>query len=129
MIERSGEKHELICDQDRMKNYLKYRGRCREMSEALVKKYPALRLVRGWYYCPLWGKQAHWWTVTPKGKIIDPTKDQFPSGGCGDYVEYDGMVECAQCGRKMPETEAKFNGRFAFCKNTKCEGQFIGAIP
>jgi DNA invertase Pin-like site-specific DNA recombinase len=27
------------------------------------------------------------------------------------------------------QSEVKFNGRFAFCRNTECEGQFIGLIP
>jgi hypothetical protein len=32
-------------------DYMKYRGKCKEMSEALVKENPKLRLVRGHYYC------------------------------------------------------------------------------
>ena len=39
---------------DEQSDYLKYRGKCKEMSEALVANNPALRLVRGHYWCPIW---------------------------------------------------------------------------
>lgn len=101
-----------------MSNYLKYRGKCKEMSEQLVAQDPTLTLVRGWYHCYQWGKQAHWWCKTATGEIVDPTKLQFPSGGLGEYEEFSGMVECEQCGRQVSEEDAKFYGRYAFCSES-----------
>lgn len=109
-----------------MNSYLKYRGTCRQASEAAVKADPTLRLVRGHYFCPQWGKQAHWWTVRQDGTIYDPTAAQFPSNGEGEYVEYDGHVECCNCGKEMPEEKAwRLEGRYAYCSYT-CYGQFVG---
>lgn len=105
--------------------YLKYRGKCREMSEEAVKADPTLTLVRGHYECPFWGSQPHWWTVRPDGTIFDPTVLQFPSAGMGKYVPFDGMVKCAQCTKEMKEEDADFDGKYAFCSNT-CHGIFIG---
>lgn len=108
-----------------MINY-ELRGKCKELSEALVTQDPTLRLVRGHYFCPIWGKQEHWWCESPEGKVFDPTKLQFPSGGIGDYVEYDGFVECAQCGERMQEQDAHFEGNYPLCKNTNCAMFFLG---
>ncbi|HNV67896.1 MAG TPA: hypothetical protein PKN60_12325, partial [Bacteroidales bacterium] len=65
-------------------DYLKFRGKCKEMSEAAVLEDPTLRLVRGHYWCPLWDRnEQHWWCVKPDGTIVDPTARQFPSRGLG----------------------------------------------
>lgn len=106
-------------------DYEKYRGKCKEMSEALVAFDSTLTLVRGHYYCPMWGEQAHWWTKKPDGTIVDPTKDQFPSKGIGEYVEFNGMVECAECGKEIPEEEADFESNYAFCSYI-CHSHFVG---
>jgi hypothetical protein len=74
-----------------MSDYIKYRGKCKELAEQAVIDDPALRLVRGWYVDPLWGKEQHWWTVRPDGTIYDPTKLQFPSKGTGEYIEFEGV--------------------------------------
>lgn len=105
------------------------RGKCKEMAEALVTSDPSLRLVRGHYYCSAWGEQAHWWCEDKDGKVIDPTAAQFPSNGTGEYIEFDGMCECAECGESVEESKASFggNGRYAFCSYT-CEGRFIGVF-
>jgi hypothetical protein len=108
-------------------DYLKYRGKCKEMSEALVKADPSLTLVRGHYWCPYWGQQAHWWTKDTDGKIVDPTALQFPSKGSGDYVEFDGTVECSECGKEMKEEDASFHGNYAFC-SYRCNGKFVGVL-
>jgi hypothetical protein len=65
-------------------DYAKYRGRCREMSEALCAQDSTLTLVRGHYFCPFWGEQAHWWCQRSDGTIVDPTARQFPSKGAGE---------------------------------------------
>jgi hypothetical protein len=107
-------------------NYMKYRGKCKEMSEELVKNDPTLRLVRGFYYCPFWGEQGHWWTVNKNGDIIDPTAKQFPSGGItGEYVEFDGIVYCEECGKEMKEEDVQFAGNYPLC-STRCYGRLVG---
>lgn len=95
------------------------------MSEALVKANPELILVRGHYHDPLWGEQAHWWTKDANGVINDPTARQFPSKGTGYYVEFDGMVSCAECGKEMREEDADLEGRYAFCSDS-CHMRFVG---
>lgn len=108
-------------------DYLKYRGKCKEFSEALVARDPSLRLVRGHYYDYQWGEQAHWWCETPEGRIIDPTQDQFPSKGKGDYVEFDGRISCSECGKEMIEgvDEIDYYSNYAFCSYL-CHGRFVG---
>lgn len=111
-----------------MSNYLKYRGRCKEMSEALVAKDPSLTLVRGYYHCLVWGRQPHWWAKNHKGEVVDPTKLQFPSSGRGFYEEFNGCVECENCGKEIKEEEAEtFGSRFALC-SYKCYGQLVGVV-
>lgn len=107
-------------------NYTLYRGKCKEMSEAAIAEDPTLRLVRGHYFCPIWGtEEGHWWTVRPDGTIFDPTKLQFPSEGLGLYTEFDGICQCADCGEDVPEAEAHIEGRYAFCSYS-CYGHFVG---
>lgn len=110
-----------------MSDYLEFRGRCRELAEAAVRADPTLTLTRGHYWCPLWGKQEHWWAVRPDGSIHDPSKAQFPSKGLGDYLPFDGFVECAECGKKLLEDEARYDSRYAFC-STLCHGRFVGVL-
>lgn len=110
-----------------MSDYLRYRGKCKEMSEEMVQSDPTLTLVRGHYHCPIWGKQAHWWCKRPNGTIVDPTKAQFPSSGTGEYVEFDGTVECSNCGKTMREDEAEYESNYAFC-SYECHGRFVGVF-
>jgi hypothetical protein len=107
-------------------NYLKYRGKCKEMSEALVAEDPTLTLVRGHYFCPIWGSdEQHWWCVKPDGTIIDPTKLQFPSAGRGIYSPFDGTCSCEQCGKELKEEDAVIDGHHVFCSNL-CYGRCVG---
>ena len=108
--------------------YERFRGKCKEFAEAEVAKNPELRLVRGHYYCPVWGQQAHWWCEKADGTIVDPTKSQFPSAGMGEYIEFDGLVECSECGKKIREEEASFESNYCFCSNY-CHGVFVGVYP
>jgi len=110
-------------------NYSKYRGKCKKMSEELVKQNNTLTLVRGYYHEPIWGtKEQHWWCKKPDGVIIDPTKSQFPSGGIAEfYEEFNGKVECSECGEEKDEEEMSHNGRYSFCSN-QCHGRFVGVI-
>lgn len=104
------------------------RGKCKELSEEAVKKDPTLTLVRGWYDCPIWGEQSHWWTVRKDGTIFDPTRKQFPSGGIAQfYRPFTGFLYCAECGKEIPEEEADIDGNYAFCSDM-CHGRFIGVF-
>lgn len=115
----------MLSYMDVKSDYELYRGKCREMSELEVAKDPTLRLARGYYFCPIWGKQPHWWTVRPDGTIHDPSAKQFPSKGIGEYVESDGTVECAECGKRLAEADADIDGNYAFC-SSRCHGRFVG---
>ena len=107
-------------------NYLKYRGKCKEYSENACRENPKLKMVRGHYYCPIWNrKEQHFWCVDEKGEIHDPTKLQFPSNGLGEYIEFDGIVECDNCVKQLPEDEARFESRYVFC-STACVMRFVG---
>jgi hypothetical protein len=111
-----------------MEDYQKYRGKCKEYVDKLVAENPKLVAVRGYYHCPIWGKQAHWWCKDEEGNIIDPTVKQFPTKGvCASYEEYNGMVECAECGKVLREEEARFESNYAFC-SYRCHGKFVGVF-
>lgn len=107
--------------------YARFAGRCRKYAEAAIAADPTLRLACGWYHCPMWGKRGHWWAVKPDGTIVDPTVTQFPTSGAGaDYEEYDGTVECANCGKDgIREDNAILHGHYAFC-GTPCALRFVG---
>ena len=109
-----------------MTDYLNYRGRCRELAEAEITKDATLVLVRGWYLCPLWGQQAHWWCRRPDGTIVDPSVKQFPTAGVGaEYIEFDGMIECEYCHREVKEEDAYMYAHHAYCSYA-CFGHDVG---
>jgi len=110
---------------DILSNYAKYRGKCKEMVDDLCSKDSTLTPVRGHHYCWCFGKQAHWWATKPDGTIVDPTVNQFPKPHIGEYVPFDGIVECEQCQKLVPEHDASFYGRYAFC-SSHCQLQFLG---
>jgi hypothetical protein len=110
---------------EQISDYLKYRGKCKEMSEELCASDPTLRLVRGYYHCPIWGKQQHWWTEKPDGTVVDPTVKQFPSAGLGDYEEFDGNVECEFCGNVRHIGEAYMVDHHVYCSD-QCYARDIG---
>lgn len=109
-----------------MTDYTEYRGKCLELSQSAVLDDPTLTLVRGYYYCPMWNtEEQHWWTKRTDGTIYDPSAKQFPSKGLGVYTEFDGVVNCSNCGKSVNENEASTEGRYAFCSH-KCHGIFVG---
>ena len=112
---------------DTQSNYLKYRGKCKEMCDALVLEDPTLKLVRGYYFEPTWHRdEPHWWCVNTKGAIVDPTKLQFPTGGIVDfYTEFDGTYDCEQCGKNFPEAQLVDMGNYATC-STMCAKRLVG---
>ena len=107
-------------------DYLTYRGKCKELAEAECTKDSALRLVRGFYHCPIWGKQAHWWAQGPDGVIVDPSVKQFPTKGVGaEYEEFDGNIECEYCRKPVSEKDAYFYAHHAYC-SYECFGHDVG---
>jgi hypothetical protein len=107
-------------------DYMRFRGKCKELSEAAVAADPSLTLVRGHYFCPIWNtEEPHWWTVRADGSIHDPTARQFPSAGYGIYTPFSGVFDCAQCGKEVPEEEAYCESNYAFC-NGECFARFVG---
>ena len=110
-----------------MGDYLKYRGKCKEMSEALAEE-KGYRLVRGYYNEPIWNtREAHWWCVDDAtGLIHDPTAKQFPSGGINEfYEEFDGYVNCEECGKRISESEITMMGMYPVCSN-ECACRLVG---
>ena len=49
----------------------------------------------------------------------------FQSQGIGEYEEYNGLVECAECGKVMREVDADIEGNYAFC-SYRCHMRFVG---
>ena len=96
-------------------DYTTFRGKCRELCEEEISKNPTLTLVRGYYHCPLWGKQPHWWTVRPDGSINDPSHRQFPSKGIGEYELFSGVITCEVCSKDETEELAYFYGNHTYC--------------
>jgi hypothetical protein len=102
-------------------------GQCKEVTQEMAKEFPELTRVRGHYYCWAWGERAHWWLVDPTGVIIDPTAQQFPSRGRGEYVPWiEGAPEpsgmCPNCGDPCYDgmtccSEKCFNEYVAYCNN------------
>ena len=110
-----------------MSEYIKYRGNCKEFALKAIQEDPSLTLVRGYYWCPFSNKkEQHWWCKRPDGTIHDPSKLQFLSKGLGEYTEFDGFVECAQCGATILEQDASFQGRYPLCRNNNCISAFLG---
>lgn len=107
-------------------DYMRYRGKCKEMCDDAIKADPSLRIVRGFYFDPIWNREEeHWWTVKTDGSIYDPSIKQFPSKGHGIYTEFDGNVSCEQCGKILPEEDCMMQGRFPVCSD-RCAMRLVG---
>jgi hypothetical protein len=113
-------------------DYLKYRGKCKELCEDLVAKDPSLRLVKGWYYEAWWNKEEqHFWCEDKEGNIVDPSGRQFPSGGGNEfksfYREFIGVVNCEECGKEIDIDDAVMQGRYPCC-SMMCAGKLVGLL-
>ena len=53
-------------------------GQCYDATYFMVKDFPELKRIHGYYHSPIWGTRQHWWLQTDDGEIIDPTQHQFP---------------------------------------------------
>ena len=86
-----------------VKSYEDAYGECKSVTKMMVKEFPELKRVRGYYFCLCWGQRMHWWCVETDGNIIDPTKEQFPTKGTcryeplkeGDPIS---IGKCVNCG-------------------------------
>jgi hypothetical protein len=113
--------------------YKMYRGKCLEMSQALVSADKDLTLVRGHYLDDFWGPQPHWWCKRiSTGEIVDPTVRQFPTGRSGisqedRYEMFDGWIECEECGKRVQEENAYLDEHHVFC-SSHCFGVHVGLI-
>lgn len=97
-------------------------GQCKEVTQKMAADFPELTRVRGHYYCWAWGERAHWWLVDRNGCIIDPTAQQFPSKGKGEYVPWEeGSPEptglCPNCG------DPCYDGNT--CCSEKCAMEYV----
>lgn len=106
-------------------NYIKYRGKCKEMVDQAIANDPTLTAVRGHYDDFQWGLQPHWWCIKQDGTIYDPTALQFPSAGNGEYIPFNGIVNCSNCNKEMKEEDADFESNYCFC-STICHMRFVG---
>ena len=97
-------------------------GKCHELSKKMLESFPELKLVRGHYVCPIWGKRGHWWLVTEDGENVDPSKRQFPSGGTGKYILWNEGDE-EPTGLCMNCSEYTYHGD-NFCCNS-CETEYF----
>lgn len=100
-------------------------GKCKEMAEIMLETFLELRMVRGHYYCPIWGERGHWWLIDENDDIVDPTRSQFPSKGLGLYVEWDESEEeptgkCPNCGGYC------YDGRD--CCSDNCYTEFVASL-
>jgi hypothetical protein len=115
----------MLTVEPRLPVYSKYRGKCKEYVDAACAADPTLTPVRGYYHCPSWGKQKHWWCRRADGTVYDPTIDQFPKPHTGNYEEYNGMVTCESCGKEVPEEEALSMGNYMCCSD-RCARWLVG---
>ena len=100
-------------------------GTCREATKDMQKEFPHLRRVRGHYCCPLWGERGHWWLEDEQRNVIDPTRNQFPSKGLGEYIEWNDdnpepTGRCINCGSYC------YDGETVCC--TGCHDEFMDSL-
>jgi hypothetical protein len=101
-------------------------GFCRSYAEKMVKAFPELRVVRGHYYCVVWGQRGHWWCETEAREIVDPTAAQFPSKGAGVYDGFTGDDSELPTGRCPNCGEFCFHGK-SFCSDD-CGRSYVAWI-
>ena len=95
-------------------------GQCKEVTRQMAETFPELKRIRGHYYCWAWGERAHWWLADTNGTIIDPTAQQFPSKGKGEYVTVGGeWKKCSACNGKGGHTKVTSHGKGAAARMSR----------
>lgn len=101
-------------------------GNCLTVTKKMQEAFPELTTVYGNYYCLVWGKRWHQWLVTPAGEIVDPTAQQFPSRGTGEYVARTQnelpVGKCANCGEEYYE---HYDGTVC---SERCGNEFVKSL-
>ena len=88
-------------------------GKCESVAKAMAAAFKDLKIVKGHYYCAIWGRRAHWWLVDSAGEIVDPTLRQFPSAAFAGPEWYEELDEsaprptgiCMNCGAECFDGE------------------------
>lgn len=63
-------------------DYMKYRGKCKELCEQAIKDDTTLTLIRGHYFCPIWNKdEPHWWTKKQMVLYLTHLQNSFHQKG------------------------------------------------
>jgi hypothetical protein len=89
----------------RVPNFEAAYGQCKTVCKEMMKEFPGLSLVKGFYEDPIVGDRQHWWLKTKDNEIIDPTAIQFPSvgmfGGYREIADDDALPKgkCMNCGK------------------------------
>jgi len=98
------------------------RGDCAKITLQMKKEFPELQRVRGHYCCDMGGgRRQHWWLKTPDGIIVDPTANQFPSQGHGDYEEW-------KEGNPEPTGRCLYCGDYCYDNNVVCSRSCDAAL-
>ena len=70
---------------------------CAEATAAMVEAFPTLRRVRGHAMIGI-DFRPHWWCVTERGEIVDPTAHQWPATPAFyDAIPEDSEEPCGKC--------------------------------
>lgn len=88
------------------------RGKCAEATLAMIEAFPELRRAAGFVHCT-WGRDQHFWCVTPDGTVVDPTAEQFRA--VFEYEELD--LDDPETQRRIP------TGRCLDCGDDVYEGK------
>ena len=99
-------------------------GKCKHYCEMMLRFFPELKLVRGYYLDCIWGERQHWWLETPEKRVVDPTHIQFPDPN-GRYVEWDDSLpdptgKCPNCGGLC------YHNKYCCCD--KCDAEFLASL-
>lgn len=96
-------------------------GMCHVACKKMKKEFPELKMVRGWYYEPIWDEdREHWWLKATNGRIVDPTAQQFPTKGTSYYKEFIEGFDKEPTGKCMNCGEYCYDGRTHSCSK-KCD--------
>lgn len=93
--------------------------RCEYWSKEMVKAFPELKRIRGYFVIHNVNRIPHWWLEDVDGNVIDPTSSQFLLSNDCSYEGLDETIsqptgKCINCGEFCYTQEA-------FCSDTCAE--------